>query len=257
MLAVTLGVARPSVSVLLMTRRARNVPFALAQVARQIWRSDLEVVLALHGVGADNPLVRAGLSMIPGVPVKVLEISADTVFGVGLDRAVRACEGDLIAKWDDDDWYGPHHLADLALALDYSGADAAGARQRFIHQESSGTTEVRKVRAERFVEQVGGGSFAFRGEVLRSLGVRPSRRLVDLTLARRLLQAGGSFYATHGLGYCVRRHDAAHTWQPPASTVAGTVVEARMEGMVLPPEIPAEWEDLRRHELTSLAFALD
>lgn len=254
LLARTLGVPRPSVSVLLMSRRAQNIPFALAQIARQAWSSDLEVVLALHGVSADDALVQAGMSLVGDRPVRVLEVSADTVFGTGLDRAVSACEGDLIAKWDDDDWYGPHHLTDLALALDYSGADAAGARQRFIHNERSRTTDVRRVRSERFVEQVGGGSFAFRGEVLRSLGVRPLRRLVDLTLARRLLQSGGSFYATHGLGYCVRRHDVEHTWHPPASTVAGTAVEARLDGLVLPPEIPAEWEELRRHELTSLAF---
>lgn len=254
LLADRLDIAPPSMSVLLMTRRARNVPFALAQIARQTWPDEMQIVLALHGVPASDPMVRAGLEFVDAGRVTTMEIGADTVFGAGLDAAVRACQGDLIAKWDDDDWYGPHHLVDLSLALDYSGADAVGARQLFIHQEELGSTDIRRVRAERFVDQVGGGSFCFRGETLRALGVRPLRRLVDLTLARRLLQAGGRFYATHGLGYCVRRHDHAHTWHPPEQTAVTTPMEERRNGFVLPPEIPASWEELRRSEPTSWAF---
>ncbi len=245
-------VARPLVSVLLMSRRPQNLPFAMAQVARQRG-VDLEVVLVVHGAAVDHPAVVAATAG-HDLDVRVLTVSRDTPFGTGLDTGLRACRGDLVAKWDDDDWYGPHHLADACLALEYSGSDAVGSRPRFVHHEQTQTTVVRAGRTERFVQHVTGGSCVYRADAIRSIGWRPVTRLVDLTLSRGIMQNGGRLYVTHGLGYCLRRHAGDHTWVPgPQSTYRKGARDVRA-GLILPPEIPASWNDLRQSSPASWAF---
>jgi hypothetical protein len=245
-------VASRCVSALLMTRRPRNVAFALAQIERQKG-VQVEVVLVLHGVGADHPAVHVALKHTD-LDVNVLEVSGQVPFGLGLDTGLRACRGDVVAKWDDDDWYGPHHLADAVLALDYSGADAVGCRPRFVHLDDERTTVVRSLPSERFVEHVTGGSAAYRIDSIRELGFRPVPRLVDLTLSRRLLQHGGRIYATHGLGYCIRRRRQGHTWERTEPGAYRNLAQSVLPGLVLPPEIPTTWDRLRVDPPTAWAF---
>ena len=83
----------------------------------------------------------------------------DLTLGACMNLGVEAATGDLVAKVDDDNFYGTHYLTDLVRALDYSGADVVGKWAHLVHLESSGATLLRFEKAEhRFVEQVQGGT---------------------------------------------------------------------------------------------------
>ena len=108
------GPARPTVSVLLTTRRPDMLPFALRQVARQRG-IDLEVVLTTHGFAPEESTLAAfGEACV--APVTRLAAESTELFGSVLNRAAAVATGDLLLKMDDDDWYGPDFAADLLLA---------------------------------------------------------------------------------------------------------------------------------------------
>nr|WP_221443298.1 glycosyltransferase [Nocardiopsis algeriensis] len=216
-LAAEAGLAvppEPRVSVVLCTRRPGMVGFALAQIARQRG-AEVEVVLALHGFPASLPEVASAVAEYEatGRPLVVHEAEGDTVFGAVLNEAVARASGTLVAKWDDDDWYGPEHLADLLLARTYSGADVVGISHSYTYLETLDLT----VRRTSFSEMphkgiLGGSILADRGILEEVGGFRPRPRAVDSQFLLAVGRVGGRVYRTHGLGYVLRRSGEGHTW---------------------------------------------
>jgi hypothetical protein len=208
-----LPVSAPArISVLLCTKRPSQVGFALAQISRQR-HVDLEVVLTLHGAPAAHPEVQKALADFDQ-PHTALEVPDSVVFGNALNRAVHAASGQYVAKWDDDDWYGPDFLADMSMAAHYSGADLVGCFGHLAYLEEIDLTVYRP---EQGSEQIGrhiAGATLFMGrdDLLTLGGFRPLPRYVDTALQRAVTAAGGTVYRTHGLGFMFRRRAAGHTW---------------------------------------------
>ncbi|PRX97158.1 glycosyltransferase [Allonocardiopsis opalescens] len=203
--------APPPVSVILCTRRPDMVGFALRQVARQR-EIELELVLTLHGFTADIPEVAAALRGFER-PLTVIEEDSTTIFGMALNGAVRRAAGPLIAKMDDDDWYGPEHLADMAMARDYSGADVVGCGQDFVYLEEHDLTVWRRRGNEKLSRHIAGGTMMLDRSVLETIGgFRPIPRSIDTQLLLGVLDTGGRIYRSHGLGYVLRRRGDGHTW---------------------------------------------
>ncbi len=204
----------PLVSVMLCTRRPELVGFALAQVARQRGVR-FELVLALHGFSGDLPEVRAAVMAFAetGTPITVHEAPADQVFGAVLNDAVDRTSGTVVAKWDDDDWYGPEHLADLLMARTYASADLVGVTQDLVYLDELDLTVWRSYQTEKPSPDVVGSTIVIDRSVLRDVGgFRPLPRAIDSQLLLAVRRNSGRIYRTHGLGYLLRRAGQGHTW---------------------------------------------
>ncbi|MET8004211.1 glycosyltransferase [Nonomuraea glycinis] len=209
---------RPSVSVLLCTKRPELVDFALRQIARQRG-VDMEVVLALHGVPWPEEVARRALanSSLRIVPVT---IPAHYLLGEALNTAAARASGSYIAKMDDDDWYGPDHLGDALLAQAYSGADVVGCPQEFVYLESLDMT-VRRRRGRTETPcaltpegLLPGGTLVISRTALEGVGgFRAVARFEDTELSNAVRAAGGRAYRMHGLNYLYRRRaPSMHTY---------------------------------------------
>lgn len=197
--------ARPSVSVLLATRRPEMLEHALAQVARQR-DVDLELVLAPHGFDPGPLAFERPLTVVPQ--------TADTLFGDVLGAAAAAASGEVVLKMDDDDWYAPDVVADLLRARAYSGAELVGMPAEFHYLTEQDVTVRRGHTSEHHASFVAGGTMLVDRAVLAEVGgFRPVRKYVDAQLLAAIAAAGGSTYRTHGLGYVLRRNPSGHTWQ--------------------------------------------
>lgn len=209
-----IGRTAPPVTVVMATRRPHLLGTALGQMARQRG-VDLEVIVVLHGYpAAQAEPVPAGFPW----PVTVLEADRATPFGEVLNRAASRATTGVIVKWDDDDWYGPEHIADLLLARAYSGADVVGTAQEFFYLEPLDVT-VRRTDygSEVWTDHVAGGTIMIDREVFREAGgFGPYPTGEDAHLLRAVVAMGGRIYRTHGLGYVLRRSlSTEHTWQRP------------------------------------------
>jgi hypothetical protein len=203
----------PSVSVLLATRRPEMVGFALRQVAKQRHAGG-EVILATHGFEPDDAAKRA-LDDAPGWELRCLPQPQSTPFGIVLNRAAEHASGDVLLKMDDDDWYGPHFVADLLAARAYSGAEIVGTPAEFLFLAPLWRTVRRPDFTERFSPIVAGGTIMIDRTTFAEVGgFRPVRRAVDAGLLAAVREGGGSVYRAHGLGYLLRRDAGGHTWDP-------------------------------------------
>jgi len=208
--SVGLAGARPEtpvVSVIVPTKRPEQLDHVLATIGTQSHRA-IELVLVTHGFTVEPPV-------LDGVDVVVVPAAADLTLGACMNLGVEAATGDLVAKVDDDNFYGAHYLTDLVRALDYSGADVVGKWAHLVHLESSGATLLRFEKAEhRFVEQVQGGTLLMRRTVAERIRFEDLPRRVDTTFLAKVRAAGLTVYAADRFNFVsVRRADTgSHTW---------------------------------------------
>jgi len=204
---------RAQVSVIFSTRRQGWLAFGLAQVARQNYEPR-ELIVCLHGDDF-SPDVEERLRAEVSGPLSIVHVPGDQTLGDALNAGVELASGAYVTKMDDDDYYSTDHLADLVMALEYSGADLCGKAAEFVYLEDIGLT-IRRFMGdtERASERplAGGGMMARRGP-LRELGGWSSRsRGEDTALIRSFRDSGRPLHRTHGYGYILNRHGRDHTW---------------------------------------------
>lgn len=201
----------PLISILLATRRPQFLEYALDNVARQTYPR-IELVIALHGDGFED--ATRHIAEFPR-SVKTLRLPASEPLGAVLNAATQASQGTLLAKMDDDDVYDADHIWDLALALNYSGAQLVGKWQEFVYLAASDRTIYwRDGHSERYHSSAlaGGTLLVSRHALDRAGGWRRVPGGVDTFLVEDVLRSGGRVYRTHGFGYMMARHGFFHTW---------------------------------------------
>ena len=209
------GPPLPSVSILLATRRPERLAAAIDSVACQKYPC-VELVLALHGDGFDRDEVDRLLGDLD-LPVRVVAVAEHLPLGTVLNAAAAESSGTLLAKFDDDDIYGPEHLWDLVLAHEYSRAPLVGKGAEFVYLAGSDVTLHRfRGGGERYIttQSIAGGALMItRGCFDAVLGWRPIPRSVDQALIEDVVGGGHRAYRAHGMGYVLVRHGEGHTWR--------------------------------------------
>lgn len=123
-------VAAGRVAVVCVSSRPHLVDAVVANIAAQteIEPSDLDIVyVANHDSAVDNvdePDLHLRFSDLPNF--RLLVSNPGTSLGHALNNALAATDARFVAKFDDDDLYGPHHLADSLRAHGYAGAGVVG-----------------------------------------------------------------------------------------------------------------------------------
>ena len=206
------GPALPLVSVLLATRRPHRLAEAVESVAKQTY-PNVELVLATHGEGFDPGVVEEVLGAARR-PCRLVAVEGRHPLGAVLNAAVAESTGELITKFDDDDFYGVDHLWDLVLAMEYSRDCLVGKAAEFVYLASSDRTVHRfRNRSERPSASLAGGAMMIaRHDLDAVLGWREIPAGVDRALIEDVRATGRRVYRTHGMGYMLVRHAEGHTW---------------------------------------------
>jgi hypothetical protein len=207
--------ATPSVTVLLASNRPDDVIDAARQIAAQS-ACNVQLVVGLHGSHMSRQLDDQLANAFTGDLV-VRHFSDELNLGQVMNALTAEADGELVAKWDDDDWYDSRHLADLITALEYSGADLVARAAEFVYLESLDLTVRRfATGSERWSTTVAGGTMLLPRVELQRVGWADAPRRIDRLLIDALEDRSGRIYRTHGFGYVLRRRGAAlssHTWQ--------------------------------------------
>jgi glycosyltransferase involved in cell wall biosynthesis len=158
--------AWPLVSCIMPTyERRRYVPQALQSFLQQDY-PNRELIIVDDGKDAIGDLVE-------GLPnVRYFHV-ARTSIGAKRNLACRHAAGEIIAHWDDDDWYSPDRLRYQAMPIIAGKADLTGLENAFVLELPRGefwTTEP-ALHQRLFVGNVHGGTLVYRTE-LWSQGMR-------------------------------------------------------------------------------------
>jgi hypothetical protein len=202
---------RPMVSVIFATRREGWLEHGLAQVNRQTYEPR-ELVVCLHGDEFGEGIKERVRSLGTG-DVRIVHVDSGLTLGDALNAGVEVARGELVSKMDDDDYYNTDHLWDLALALDYSGADLAGKAAEFVYLEEIDVT-VRQISHDVETRLAGGGMMMRRAPLVEEGGWPQRTRAEDLALIRRYEGDDRPIHRIPPHGYILNRHGRDHTWRP-------------------------------------------
>ncbi|UWX96118.1 glycosyltransferase [Arthrobacter zhaoxinii] len=210
---------RPTVSALVPTIRPHQLENVFRTLASQ-QDVDVELVLLTHGFVLEPERLEA-LSAASGLK-KVRLLTADTEVSLGecLNRCVEAASGEVVAKMDDDDHYGPNYLSDQLYALEYSGADVVGKQAHYMHLRSSNAVVLRfGHREHRYTEFVMGPTIVTRRTLALELPF-PSLGLgEDTGFLKQAAAAGKRIYSADRFNYFQVREASGHTWKVDDATL--------------------------------------
>lgn len=225
---VRTGGAPPRVSTLVCTRRPEQLGAVLRTLAAQA-RVDVQLVLLAHGGGAPAAEVRARAADAGLADAVVLAAGAEVPLGACLNRLVDAADGDVVAKIDDDDGYGPHYLADQVAALGYSGADVVGKQAHYLYLAGADVMLLRSPEREhRFTDRVSGPTLVTTRDLARAVPFPALPRGEDTGFLAAAVAAGARVYSADRFNFLQMRgaDPAAHTWTATdAELLAGGDVE--------------------------------
>lgn len=204
----------PTVDILLVTNRAQMLPTALAQISTQTY-SNFRIKVGAHNLsGAELDEAVADAVQQFGDRIEIFEFPADATLGEIYGELTRNSQAEFIAKFDDDDFYGPNHLLDAIISLQYSGAGLFGRTPNLTWLETSGELLLRPFGDEEtFNKYIIGPTMVIRRSALLAVGGwRPTPWAVDKALIDRFQQLGGGIYRAGAFGWIYVRHDQGHTW---------------------------------------------
>jgi glycosyltransferase involved in cell wall biosynthesis len=203
----------PLVSTIIMTRRPAFVAGAIAMMRAQTY-PNVEVVLGLHGLRAAE-LPAEGREALASAD-RVLELPGSQPLGTCMNMATAASQGDVIAKIDDDDLYGPCYLAEAAAALAAGEGDVVGKMETYVFLSDERQLLLWRPGAS-LQRQSGlaGPTLFFPRRLGEAPGFRPLPSAIDRGFLTDCKAQGCHFYSTSRRHYVLRRMPAAnhHTWQ--------------------------------------------
>ncbi|MBA8806303.1 spore maturation protein CgeB [Promicromonospora sukumoe] len=206
-------VPRPSVTALVSTNRPHQLDHVLEVLGAQ-QAVDLQVALLTHGFETDDADLRARAKEAGVGTLELLTAPSDVPLGACLNLLLDAADGDVVAKIDDDDLYGPQYLSDQLYALAYSGADVVGKQAHYMYLEGSDATILRFAdREHRYTDRVMGPTIVAARAAADGVRFRALERGEDTAFLADLVEAGGTVYSADRFNFVqVRSAVDGHSW---------------------------------------------
>lgn len=206
-------VDRFSVTAICVSKR----PWFAANVARMLKAQtgvDVKVKYVAHGDETNEEEVNEAFRNFESF--KFMRITGEgKVLADGLNLALDSCDTDIVAKIDDDDYYGPNYLLDSCLALQYSGAALVGKTSFFCYVESTNDFALRfPGKHYRFFKRVQGGTLVWSRERADGLKFTKVRQGTDSIFIKDLLNSGKKVFSSDPFNFVHVRYSSGnnHTW---------------------------------------------
>ena len=147
--------------------------------------------------------------------VRISRMPAFFSLGDCLNEAVRMARYDIVAKFDDDDYYAPDYLTDSLLTLRRSKADIVGKRTHYMYLQGSKKLILRFPNGQhREAVRLPGATLMFKRKVFEQVRF-PSRNVgEDDLFCIRSKRKGYKVYSGGKYNFAAvrRKHASDHTW---------------------------------------------
>ena len=136
---------------------------------------------------------------------------------IGRKRNI-ACEharGEIIAHWDDDDWYAPSRLREQIAPIVAGNADLTGLAATCVYDSASNVfwTLSRDLHRRAFAGDVHGGTLVYRRSILRHLAYPDASLAEDAWLLRTAMGRGHRLLRIETEGLFVYTRHATNAWR--------------------------------------------
>jgi len=199
-------------SLALTTNRPARLDSAVVAMLAQSY-PEVELCVVTHGRGFDLGPMREACAQRG---VSLCHDSVDESVGIGAvrQRTFELCSGTWIAKFDDDDVYGPHYAADMVWQARSTDASVISKLTAPVLTLEDGRLYQRH-RAPELAYTLGtyAGLNLLRREHVAAIGIRPVHRGEDAAYLRDAMRYGLPIFAGDPYHWVYRRNrPTSHNW---------------------------------------------
>jgi spore maturation protein CgeB len=214
---------RPTVTALVSTNRPQRVNDVLRTVGAQEGVA-VQLALLTHGFERDESELRLRAKEAGVDDLVLLTAPANLPLGACLNLLVEAADGQVVAKMDDDDVYGPQYVSDQLYAMVFSGAEVVGKNAHYMYLEGHDATVLRFAEREhRLTDFVVGPTIVAQRDLSRSVQFAEVSRGEDTAFLRGVLQSGARVYSADRFNFIqVRSGGGRHTWSVTDAELLGS-----------------------------------
>ena len=148
--------------------------------------------------------------------VRIFQLDQKFTLGKCLNFAVSMSNYKTIAKFDDDDYYGPKYLEEAVKAFKTTGAKVLGKGSTFVYFMNQKTLAVRTPTQEnRYVNFVNGSTLIFKKDVFDKVKFENMNIAEDVKFCTNCLKNGYKIYSTSRFNHIYVRYPNKknHTWK--------------------------------------------
>jgi glycosyltransferase involved in cell wall biosynthesis len=212
----------PLVSIICCTNRPKMVENILKNYLSQKYKN-LEMIVMLQAPQKQFTALKKRMEKIDGITVR-RQLIKDSL-GATFNKGFKYCKGEFIAKFDDDDLYGPNYLTDTIDAFGYTDADIIGKYGVFIYDEGSKKFYFRDRGINRYLQIVMGATIVGKREVFEQIKFPDKTTGEDTGFLKKCLENRFKIYSSNPFNWVLVRksEQGFHTWDDQGQLVTGSV----------------------------------
>ncbi|MEF2966686.1 glycosyltransferase family A protein [Paenibacillus sp. M1] len=202
----------PSVTIITCTKRRRCMDTLFRNYSRQNYENKELIVILNHKSLKLDEYIEAAK---PYKDVKIYRLPSHVPLGQCLNYGVKMSKHDLIAKFDDDDYYAPGYLTDSVRTLLKTKADIVGKRAHYMELKGKKPLLFRyHNKAEQYVPLVQGATLLVKRHVFNRVRFPAQNRGECVKFCSRSLKKGFKIYAGNPYHFLAvrERNSKDHTW---------------------------------------------
>lgn len=209
-------VAKPArkVSILCSSKRPEFLPAVAEQIRAQTY-GETETIFVMHSDQMREEQVAQALAGVKNLTI--MRNDEANFLAHALNAAVEIADGDTLAKWDDDDLYGPNYLFDSVQAFDYAPRTAlVGKNSYFTYMQGSDKTYLRfPGKDNRLTKLVHGGTMVWDRRKVDDIQFPLRRQGTDTGFIQALLARRLPILSTNAFNFVHMRYAdmGKHTWK--------------------------------------------
>ncbi|WP_425446813.1 glycosyltransferase [Dethiothermospora halolimnae] len=204
----------PGVTIITSTKRNKFIDRVFDNYKRQNY-SNKELIIILNKNDMDLSKWKKKSEKYNNI--RIFKVDENEPLGVCLNFGVTKRKYDYMAKFDDDDYYGPDYLVNMMEEFKNTDAHIIGKDNYFVYFENDNILAVRKRNKQnRFVNHVAGSTLVIKKEVLNKVKFDSKlKRGVDTKFLKDCKKQGFKIYSSDKYNHvvCRRPNLDEHTWQ--------------------------------------------
>ncbi|NHC42357.1 glycosyltransferase [Bacillus sp. MM2020_1] len=199
------------VSIITCTIREENINNVFKNYKRQSWKDkELIIILNKDSMDIDRWIKKAKKYR----NVQIYQLHERAALGDCLNFGIMKSNYDIIAKFDDDDYYGPDYIKSSMDAFNNKDISIIGKSSVYIYFKNKKALIHVSGNENAVTDTVAGATLMFRKEVFQQVQFEKVNRAEDYFFIEECKKKGLTVYSTDRYHFAVIRNDAEkHTWK--------------------------------------------
>jgi glycosyltransferase involved in cell wall biosynthesis len=199
------------VSIITCTIREENINNVFKNYNQQSWK-DKELIIILN---KDSMNIDKWINEAKNFRnVQIYQLHEGATLGDCLNFGVMNSNYDIIAKFDDDDYYGPDYIKSSMDAFKNKDISIIGKSSLYIYFKNKKALVHVPGKENSITDTVAGATLMFRKDVIHHVRFEKVNRAEDYFFLEQCKKEGFHVYSTDRYHFAVIRQDAEqHTWK--------------------------------------------